>query len=129
MTTNLPPVPVSFLWASCRTGVGSGVPFSGRSGKAARFRDAGQPSYADNGHMGHVDVSGVRFELPDARVLLDEVSFRVGAGAKVALVGASGAGRASRLRSATGTLVPPAAATTRSGASGSTRPMGAASWV
>ena len=39
--------------------------------------------------MGHVDVAGVRYELPDGRVLLDDVSFRVGEGAKVALVGAT----------------------------------------
>ena len=37
--------------------------------------------------MGHVDLSGVSFDLPDGRVLLDEVSFRVGEGAVVALVG------------------------------------------
>ena len=123
MTTNLPPVPVSFLWASCRIGVGTGVPFSGRSGKAARFRDAGRPSYADNGHVGHVDVSGVRFELPDGRVLLDDVSFRVGEGAKVALVGANGAGKTTLLRIVTGDLVPHAGAVTRSGGLGVMRQM------
>ena len=36
--------------------------------------------------MGHVDVSRVGFVLPEGRVLLDEVTFRVGDGAKVALV-------------------------------------------
>ena len=35
--------------------------------------------------MGHVDLSGVSYALPDGRPLLDEVSFRVGEGAKVAL--------------------------------------------
>ena len=54
--------------------------------------------------MGHVDVAGVRYELPDGRVLLDEVSFRVGEGAKVALVGANGAGKSSTLNALVGLL-------------------------
>lgn len=70
------------------------------------------------GCVGHVDVSGVRYELPDGRVLLDEVSFRVGDGAKVALVGANGAGKTTLLRIVTGDLVPHAGAVTRSGGLG-----------
>ena len=73
--------------------------------------------------MGHVDVSGVRFELPDGRVLLDDVSFRVGEGAKVALVGANGAGKTTLLRIVTGDLVPHAGAITRSGGLGVMRQM------
>ncbi len=68
--------------------------------------------------MGHVDIAGVRFELPDGRVLLDDVSFRVGEGAKVALVGANGAGKTTLLRIVTGDLVPHAGAITRSGGLG-----------
>ncbi|MBA3781823.1 ATP-binding cassette domain-containing protein [Nocardioides sp. InS609-2] len=68
--------------------------------------------------MGHVDVAGVRYELPDGRVLLDDVSFRVGDGAKVALVGANGAGKTTLLRIITGDLVPHAGAVTRSGGLG-----------
>ncbi|MCB1013360.1 MAG: ABC-F family ATP-binding cassette domain-containing protein, partial [Microthrixaceae bacterium] len=68
--------------------------------------------------MGHVDVAGVRFELPDGRVLLDDVSFRVGEGAKVALVGANGAGKTTLLRIVTGDLAPHAGAVTRSGGLG-----------
>ena len=68
--------------------------------------------------MGHVDVAGVRYELPDGRVLLDEVSFRVGDGAKVALVGANGAGKTTLLRIVTGDLTPHAGAVTRSGGLG-----------
>ena len=54
--------------------------------------------------MGHVDVAGVHFELPDGRVLLEDVSFRVGDGAKVALVGANGAGKTTLLRTISGLL-------------------------
>ena len=69
-------------------------------------------------HVGHVDVSGVRYELPDGRVLLDEVSFRVGDGAKVALVGANGAGKTTLLRIITGDIKPHSGAVTRSGGLG-----------
>lgn len=73
--------------------------------------------------MGHVDVAGVRYELPDGRVLLDDVSFRVGEGAKVALVGANGAGKTTLLRIVTGDLVPHAGSVTRSGGLGVMRQM------
>ena len=73
--------------------------------------------------MGHVDIAGVRFELPDGRVLLDDVSFRVGEGAKVALVGANGAGKTTLLRIITGDLTPHAGAVTRSGGLGVMRQM------
>jgi len=68
--------------------------------------------------VGHVDVAGVRYELPDGRVLLDEVSFRVGEGAKVALVGANGAGKTTLLRIVTGELTPHAGVVARSGGLG-----------
>ncbi|MGI8700276.1 MAG: ABC-F family ATP-binding cassette domain-containing protein [Nocardioidaceae bacterium] len=68
--------------------------------------------------MGHVDVAGVRHELPDGRVLLDDVSFRVGEGAKVALVGANGAGKTTLLRIITGDLAAHAGTVTRSGGLG-----------
>ncbi len=73
--------------------------------------------------MGHVEVAAVRYELPDGRVLLDDVSFRVGDGAKVALVGANGAGKTTLLRIITGDLVPHAGAVTRSGGLGVMRQM------
>jgi ATPase subunit of ABC transporter with duplicated ATPase domains len=73
--------------------------------------------------VGHVDVAGIRFELPDGRVLLDDVSFRVGDGAKVALVGANGAGKTTLLRIIAGELAPHAGAVTRSGGLGVMRQM------
>ena len=65
----------------------------------------------------------MRYELPDGRVLLDDVSFRVGEGAKVALVGANGAGKTTLLRIITGDLVPHAGVVTRSGGLGVMRQM------
>ena len=73
--------------------------------------------------MGHVEVAGVRYELPDGRVLLEDVSFRVGEGAKVALVGANGAGKTTLLRIITGELAPHAGAVTMSGGLGVMRQM------
>lgn len=63
-------------------------------------------------------MAGLRYELPDGRVLLEDVSFRVGDGAKVALVGANGAGKTTLLRLVTGELAPHAGVVTRSGTLG-----------
>ena len=60
----------------------------------------------------------MRYELPDGRVLLDDVGFRVGDGQKVALVGANGAGKTTLLRIVTGDLTPHAGVVTRSGGLG-----------
>jgi ATPase subunit of ABC transporter with duplicated ATPase domains len=70
-----------------------------------------------------VECAGVRFELPDGRVLLDDVSFRVGDGAKVALVGANGAGKTTLLRLVTGELQPHGGSIVRSGGLGVMRQM------
>jgi ATPase subunit of ABC transporter with duplicated ATPase domains len=56
--------------------------------------------------VGYVDVSAVSHTLPDGRLLLEEVSFRVGDGAKAALVGANGAGKTTLLRLIAGDLRP-----------------------
>ncbi len=65
----------------------------------------------------------MRFQLPDGRVLLDDVSFRVGEGAKVALVGANGAGKTTLLRIVTGELTPATGSVVRSGGLGVMRQM------
>jgi ATPase subunit of ABC transporter with duplicated ATPase domains len=68
--------------------------------------------------VGSIDVSGVRHTLPDGRVLLDEVSFRIGDGARAALVGENGAGKTTLLRIIAGDLVPEAGTVVRSGGLG-----------
>jgi ATPase subunit of ABC transporter with duplicated ATPase domains len=68
--------------------------------------------------VGYVDVTGVRHTLPDGRVLLDAVSFRVGEGARAALVGENGAGKTTLLRIVAGDLVPEAGTVVRSGGLG-----------
>ena len=54
--------------------------------------------------MGYVDVAGVGHTLADGRVLFADVSFRVGEGAKIALVGPNGAGKTTLLRMIAGDL-------------------------
>jgi ABC-type multidrug transport system ATPase subunit len=56
--------------------------------------------------MGHVDLAGVGYHLPDGRVLLDDVSFRVAEGATVALVGPNGSGKTTLLKIIAGDLMP-----------------------
>ncbi len=68
--------------------------------------------------MGHVDVSHLCHRLPNGRLLFDDVSFRVGEGAKVALVGANGAGKTTLLKLVTGDLTPQAGSVSRSGGLG-----------
>ncbi|HTY71190.1 MAG TPA: ATP-binding cassette domain-containing protein [Actinomycetes bacterium] len=68
--------------------------------------------------MGHVDLNKVSYVLADGRVLLDEITFRVGEGAKVALVGANGAGKTTLLRIISGDLHPSSGAVTMSGGLG-----------
>ena len=68
--------------------------------------------------MGYVDVAHVSLTLPDGRVLLDDVSFRVGEGAFVALVGANGTGKTTLLRLIAGDVAPSAGTIARSGGLG-----------
>lgn len=68
--------------------------------------------------MGHVDVNGVSVVLPDGRPLLDRVTFRVGEGARAALVGPNGIGKSTLLRIVCGETDPAAGAVTVSGGLG-----------
>ncbi|MET8151614.1 ABC-F family ATP-binding cassette domain-containing protein [Actinoplanes sp. NPDC049668] len=68
--------------------------------------------------MGYVDVSGVGFVLPDGRELFSDVSFRVGEGAKVALVGPNGAGKTTLLRMVAGDTPTPVGSIARAGGLG-----------
>ncbi|MEU1328808.1 ATP-binding cassette domain-containing protein [Streptomyces sp. NPDC005865] len=56
--------------------------------------------------MGHLEAAHLEYYLPDGRALLGDVSFRVGEGAVVALVGANGAGKTTLLRLISGELQP-----------------------
>jgi ATPase subunit of ABC transporter with duplicated ATPase domains len=68
--------------------------------------------------MGHVDVQRVSLALPDGRMLLDEVTFRIGDGQKAALIGPNGAGKTTLLRIIMGDLSPDTGAVTSSGGLG-----------
>lgn len=68
--------------------------------------------------MGYVDVAGVAQVLPDGRQLFSEVSFRVGEGAKVALVGPNGAGKTTLLRMVAGDVPVRVGTVARSGGLG-----------
>jgi ATPase subunit of ABC transporter with duplicated ATPase domains len=68
--------------------------------------------------VGHLEVAHVDYYLPDGRMLLSDVSFRVGQGDSVALVGANGAGKTTLLRLISGELRPHAGTVTASGGLG-----------
>ncbi|MFD7627084.1 ABC-F family ATP-binding cassette domain-containing protein [Streptomyces sp. NPDC059851] len=68
--------------------------------------------------MGHLEAGHLEYYLPDGRVLLPDVSFRVGEGSVVALVGANGAGKTTLLRLLSGELQPHGGSVTVSGGLG-----------
>jgi energy-dependent translational throttle protein EttA len=65
--------------------------------------------------VGYIDVAGLQHTLADGRVLFADVSFRVGEGAKVALVGPNGAGKTTLLKMVAGDLPVKAGTIARSG--------------
>jgi ATPase subunit of ABC transporter with duplicated ATPase domains len=68
--------------------------------------------------VGHLELNSVSYTLSDGRPLLDDVSLRVGEGAKVALIGPNGTGKTTLTRIATGDLAPHAGAVTVTGGLG-----------
>jgi ATPase subunit of ABC transporter with duplicated ATPase domains len=58
--------------------------------------------------MAHVEAAHLTYSLPDGRILLDDVSFRVGDGVTAALVGPNGAGKTTLFRLISGDLTPAA---------------------
>jgi ATPase subunit of ABC transporter with duplicated ATPase domains len=68
--------------------------------------------------VGHIEVGHLSHTLPNGRVLLDDVSFRVGDGATAALVGPNGAGKTTLLRLVAGDLTPQDGSVSRSGGLG-----------
>ena len=68
--------------------------------------------------MGYVDVQKLSCVLPDGRLLFDDVSFRVGEGAKTALVGANGTGKTTLLRMIAGDAQAASGAVARTGGLG-----------
>jgi ATPase subunit of ABC transporter with duplicated ATPase domains len=68
--------------------------------------------------MGHLQVSHLDYYLPDGRLMLNDVSFRVGQGDVAALVGPNGAGKTTLLRLLSGELKPDSGTVTTSGGLG-----------
>ncbi|WP_156519480.1 ATP-binding cassette domain-containing protein, partial [Rhodococcus sp. EPR-134] len=68
--------------------------------------------------MTHLNIADVDYFLPDGRQLLSGVSFRVGNGAKTALIGPNGTGKTTLLRIIAGDVVADEGAVTRSGTLG-----------
>lgn len=68
--------------------------------------------------MGHVEVGHISHVLPNGRVLLDDVSFRIGDGAVAALVGPNGAGKTTLLRLIAGDITAQGGTVSHSGGLG-----------
>jgi len=84
----------------------------------ARTAAAGHTGRQGVAAVGHVEVAHVSYTLPDGRVLLDDVSFRIGAGVTGALVGPNGAGKTTLLRLISGDIPVQTGTVGRSGSLG-----------
>jgi len=56
--------------------------------------------------VGHIEAGHLSHTLPDGRLLLDDVSFRVGEGMTAAIIGPNGAGKTTLLRMIAGDFAP-----------------------
>jgi ATPase subunit of ABC transporter with duplicated ATPase domains len=68
--------------------------------------------------VAHLDVSNIDYFLSDGRQLLNGVGFKVGDGAKTALIGPNGTGKTTLLRIIAGDVAPDDGAVARSGSMG-----------
>ncbi|MGU3437337.1 ABC-F family ATP-binding cassette domain-containing protein [Actinomycetes bacterium M1A6_2h] len=68
--------------------------------------------------MAHLELSDIDYFLPDGRQLLNGVGFRVGDGAKTALIGPNGTGKTTLTRLVAGDITPEGGSVTRSGSMG-----------
>ena len=68
--------------------------------------------------VGHIEAMAIGHVLPDGRELFADVSFRVGEGARVALVGPNGAGKTTLLRMVAGEISPATGSIARTGGLG-----------
>ncbi|GGF90343.1 putative ABC transporter ATP-binding protein [Rhodococcoides trifolii] len=68
--------------------------------------------------MAHLELTDIDYFLPDGRQLLNGVGFRVGDGAKTALIGPNGTGKTTLTRIVAGDITPDDGSVTRSGSMG-----------
>src|SRR5579863_1383835 len=77
-----------------------------------------QPTPGKGARVGHIEAAHLRHILPNGRLLLDDVSFRVGEGMTAAIIGPNGAGKTTLLRMIAGDLAPQSGTVSYSGGLG-----------
>jgi len=70
--------------------------------------------------VGHIEISGVSYSLPDGRQLLADITFRAAASSVTALIGPNGTGKTTVLRIASGEIPAQDGGVVRSGSLGVT---------
>ena len=77
-----------------------------------------QPTPGKGARVGHIEAAHLSHILPNGRLLLDDVSFRVGEGMTAAIIGPNGAGKTTLLRMIAGDLAPQSGTVSYSGGLG-----------